>query len=148
MKPTEKNKCPARCDTPGTFSVAGEEIRGASPRGLNVRRLFAFWPLGDLEADFLTFLECFEPAHLYGRKVCEQVFAAIVRSNETIALGVIEPLHRTRCHAPLPRFETGRGARDLFEFQDRASAEPVQQHPLKPNTLARSRTFVCGSQAL
>lgn len=83
---------------------------------LDIRSLLAFGTLGDLERHFLTFFECLEAVHLYGREMREEIFAPVIRSDKPVAFGVIEPFHRTSCHsACLDR--KADGLRDLFEFQ-------------------------------
>ena len=48
----------------------------------------------------MAFFECLEAIHLDRGKVGEKIFAAIVRSDEPVAFGVIEPFHSTSCHMP------------------------------------------------
>ena len=67
-------------------------------RILDVRCLLAFWPLHDIELHFLTFFESLEAAHLNCGKVRKQIFAAVVRCDETEAFGIIKPLHCACCH--------------------------------------------------
>ena len=49
--------------------------------------------------DLLAFLERLETAHLDRREVREQVFAAVIRGDEAIPLGIVEPLHRSCGHS-------------------------------------------------
>jgi hypothetical protein len=65
---------------------------------LDVGSLLAFRALRDFELDFLTFFEGLETVHIDCREVCEQVFAAVIRSDEAKSLGIIEPLNSTSCH--------------------------------------------------
>lgn len=67
-------------------------------RSLNVGCLLALWTLRDFELNFLTFFERLEAVHLDCGKVCEQIFAAVVRSNEAEALRVVKPFNGTCCH--------------------------------------------------
>jgi hypothetical protein len=67
-------------------------------RSLDVGCLLAFGALRDLKLDFLTFFQGLEAAHLNLREVSEEVFAAIVRRNETIAFRIVKPLDCTGCH--------------------------------------------------
>lgn len=69
---------------------------------LYVRSLLALGTLGDLETDLLTFLEGFEPTHLDSGKMCKKVFASIIRSDEAITLGIVEPLNSASCHCSCP----------------------------------------------
>src|SRR3979490_3386003 len=66
---------------------------------LDVGGLLALGPLDYVEADFLAFLEGLEAGHVDRREMREQVLAAVVGRNETIALRVVEPLHGACCHA-------------------------------------------------
>lgn len=68
---------------------------------LNIRRLFAFWALCDFELYFLAFFQGLEAVHLNRGKVCEQIFAAIIRCNKTKAFGIVEPLDSACCHKRL-----------------------------------------------
>src|SRR5262245_8552756 len=65
---------------------------------LDVRRLLALGPGRNLEAHALTCLERLEPAHADRREMREQIFPFLVRRNETVTLGFVEPLDRTSCH--------------------------------------------------
>ena len=69
-----------------------------SVRLLNVRSLLALRALHDIEGYLFTFLERLEARHADRREMREQVFAAVVRSDETETLGVVEPLDSTSCH--------------------------------------------------
>lgn len=67
---------------------------------LDVRGLFTLRTLGDFERHLLTFFQRLEAVHLNRRKMGEKIFAAIIRRDETVALGVIEPFHSASCHMP------------------------------------------------
>src|SRR2546422_601749 len=69
------------------------------PRLLDVGGLLSLGPLHHVEADFLAFLEGLEAGHVDRREMREQVLAAVVGRDETIAFRVVEPLHGACCHA-------------------------------------------------
>lgn len=54
--------------------------------GLNIGRLLTLRALSDLELYLLSFFQCLESVHLNGGEMREQVFATIVRSDETKTL--------------------------------------------------------------
>ena len=62
------------------------------------RGLFAVGTLGDVEGPSRLPLQALETAHRDGGKMYEQVFASIIRRDETETLGIVEPLHGTSCH--------------------------------------------------
>jgi hypothetical protein len=95
--------------------------------GLNVGRLLALRPLGYFEGNLLAFLEGFEAVHVDGGEVREQIFAAIVGRDETIALRVIKPFDGTSCHknSSFEKIPGPKPVLKLFEFQDRKTAKPV-----------------------
>src|SRR5215475_3548322 len=64
----------------------------------DVRSLLALGALNHLERDLLTLFKSLESVHLDGGKVREEILTPIIRRNEPVALGVIEPLDRTCCH--------------------------------------------------
>ena len=66
--------------------------------GLDVGSLLAFGALRDFELDLLTFLEGLESVHVNRGEMGEQIFAAIIRSNEAKTLRIIEPLYCACCH--------------------------------------------------
>jgi hypothetical protein len=72
-------------------------VREQSAR-LDVGSLLAFRALRDFELDFLTFFQGLEAVHVDRGEVCEQILAAIIRSDEAETFGVIEPLNGTSCH--------------------------------------------------
>lgn len=65
---------------------------------LDVRSLLALRAHLLVVSDLLPFGERLESVRLDFREVCEQVFAACIRSDETKTLCVVEPLNRTSCH--------------------------------------------------
>src|ERR1044072_1761531 len=87
---------------PGTKAGFKGRDRAVSGRCLDVRCLFAFRALHDLEGHLLTFLEGFEPIHLDGREVCKQILTTLVRRDESETFCVIEPFDRTSCHSNFP----------------------------------------------
>jgi hypothetical protein len=68
---------------------------------LDVGSLLAFRALRDFELDFLTFFEGLKTVHVDCGEVCEQIFAAVIWSDEAKAFGIIEPLNSTSCHKEL-----------------------------------------------
>lgn len=67
-------------------------------RILDIRCLLAFGPLGDLETDFLSFLQSLEAFHRNRREMRKQIFTATIRSDKSESLAVIEPLYSTSLH--------------------------------------------------
>ena len=67
-------------------------------RSLDVGSLLAFRALNYVEGDLLAFFERFETTHVDCGKVREQIFAAIIGSDKTKTLCVVEPLYGTSCH--------------------------------------------------
>src|SRR4030067_2909027 len=67
-------------------------------RSLDVGSLLAFRTLNYVEGDLLAFFERFETAHVDCGKVREQIFAAIIGSDKTKTLCVVEPFNCTSCH--------------------------------------------------
>jgi len=65
---------------------------------LDVRRLVALRPGGDVEGNLLPVLQALEARTLDRREMREQVLAAAVRSNEAEALRIVEPLDCSSCH--------------------------------------------------
>src|SRR5690348_8739760 len=92
-RPSENKK--AR--SPGLFAM-----RTAGLDRLDVRRRRAFGALGDVERNLLRLLQRLVAIHLDGAVVGEKILAAVVRRDESEALGVVEPLHGTCCHVPVP----------------------------------------------
>ena len=111
---------PARPARAGIGAVERRCTRGPAARRLASRRapprtrgsqaawmlrgLLALGSLGHFEADLLAFLQRLEALHVDRRKVREQVLAAVVRRDESVALRVVEPLDGSGCHraASLP----------------------------------------------
>ncbi len=67
--------------------------------GLDVGGLLALGALHHFEGDLLAFFEGLEAAHIDRGEMREQVFAAVIGSNETETLCIVEPLNSTVCHA-------------------------------------------------
>lgn len=65
---------------------------------LDIGSLLAFRALRDFELDFLTFFKGLKTGHIDCGEVCEQILAAIIRSDEAKTFGIIEPLYSTSCH--------------------------------------------------
>ena len=84
---------------PATF-VAGflSRIKQELTR-LDVGGLPALRTLNNFEGHFLAFFERLEAAHVDRGEMREQIFAAIIGSNETETLCIVEPLNSTVCHA-------------------------------------------------
>jgi hypothetical protein len=66
--------------------------------GLDVGSLLAFRALRDFELNFLTFFEGLKTVHVDCGEVSEQIFAAVIWSDEAKTFGIIEPLNSTCCH--------------------------------------------------
>jgi len=60
--------------------------------------LLAFRALRDFELNFLTFFEGLETVHVDCGEVSEQIFTAVIWSDEAKTFGIIEPLNSTSCH--------------------------------------------------
>ena len=58
-----------------------------------IRRFLAVAASDELVLDFLTLSEVGDPRPLYGRDVHKGIGSATIRLDESIALGVVEPLH-------------------------------------------------------
>jgi len=67
----------------------------------DVSGLWTLLPLDNLELDAIAFRELLEAASLNGAEVDKDIRPTLSR-DEAVALGVIEPLHRTleTCHEP------------------------------------------------
>jgi hypothetical protein len=65
---------------------------------LDVGSLLAFRALRDFELNFLTFFEGLKTVHVDCGEVSEQIFTAVIRSDEAKTFGIIEPLNSTCCH--------------------------------------------------
>jgi hypothetical protein len=66
-----------------------------SPCRLDAGGLPALRALRYFEPHLLTLFERFEPVHLDGGEVREQILAVVVGRDETVALSIVEPLYRT-----------------------------------------------------
>lgn len=86
-------------------------------RRLDVRSLLALRAHFLVVSHLLPFGERLESVRLDFREVCEQVFAACIRSDETKTLCVVEPLNRTSCH-----FQ--------FDLKSKNTASPSRTPPL------------------
>ena len=64
--------------------------------------LLAFGAHLHVEVDLLALLQRLEAASLNFGEMREQVFAAIIGSDEAEALRIVEPLNCTCCHAEIP----------------------------------------------
>ena len=73
---------------------------------LDVGSLLAFRALRDFELNFLTFFEGLETVHVDCGEVREQIFAAVIWSDEAKTFGIIEPLNCTCCHKKNFQIET------------------------------------------
>src|SRR3954447_19689488 len=84
------------------FRSAGPGFAPSRSRGLEVdRRGLAVALVGlELVGDLLTFAQAHQAGALHRRDVDEDILAAVVRLDEAVALGLVEPLHRTRFHGP------------------------------------------------
>jgi len=84
-----------------------------------------FWPS----------LRVLNPPIWIGRKMREQIFAAIIRRNEAITFCVVEPFHSACCHIHSAFIKKAVGnSRKLFEFQGSHTGIPMLRKSLKPNT--------------
>jgi len=106
--------------TAGIFLLYCLSVSGSS---LDIGRLLAFRSLRDIEIHFLTFFESLEATHVDCGKVCEQIFAAIVGSDEAKAFGIIEPLNGTSCHKSVFQILTNHTSRKSKKL--RATLPPL-----------------------
>jgi len=107
---------------------------------LDVRRVEPFGASLDLELDFLSLGEGFEPVHHDRREVHKHVLAAFL-FNEAVALRIIEPLHFPSGHAscllrgePSPHLcagQTDPGLRPLY----RRSMQICQENAMSRNDI-------------
>src|SRR5690606_16844014 len=65
----------------------------------DVGGLVALGASGLVVRDLLVVRQGFEAAALYGREMGEKILAAVIRGDESEALGVVEPLYGTCCHS-------------------------------------------------
>src|SRR5438876_3793372 len=97
--------------------------------GLDVARLLALRARRHFERDLLAFLERLESRHVDRREVCEQVFAAAVRRNESEPLGVVKPLHSSSCHfsnSSRTKKKSGMRPGQCFDLKERTTVERLQ----------------------
>src|SRR6185436_4192310 len=108
-------------------------LRRSSSGVLDVRRLLALRAGGDFEADLLAFLEGLEALHVDRGEVREQIVAAVIRSDEAVALRVVEPLDGASCHDVSLKKLVKRGTPDVGVTGEPRMAEPI------PNTFTQGR---------
>jgi len=65
---------------------------------LNIGGLLTLGALHHFEGNLLTFLQGLEAAYVDRGEMREQILAAIIGSNETKTLCIVEPLYCTACH--------------------------------------------------
>ena len=82
-------------DRPTLIDNMGYERSSSALRGnqSDIIRLHTFLPLCGYEADLLALLQCLEPINLNGFEVHKKISATVIRSDESIAFIIIEPLH-------------------------------------------------------
>jgi hypothetical protein len=68
----------------------------------DVRGLLALRAGDHLEHDLLALLQGLEAVHLDGGEVREQIFAPVIRGDEAVTLGVVEPFHSACSHFYFP----------------------------------------------
>ncbi len=66
--------------------------------GLDIGSLLSLGTLHDFEGNLLAFFQGLESAHVNRGEMRKQVFAPVIRSDETKAFSVVEPLNCTSCH--------------------------------------------------
>ena len=81
---------------------------GAVPVADNCIRLGTFLAFYDVELDFVAFFERFVSIQLY-RRVVDEYIRPVITSDESVALGVVEPLNLSfvLSHRFLPSFVVG-----------------------------------------
>src|SRR5215203_5420876 len=93
-------------------------VRYDSVDGTNLRGLLALRSILCLELHLLVLLQGLEAAALDLGEVREEVLTTAIRLDEAKALGVVEPLDRTRAHchsfSPKTRNPPGRGSAKFF----------------------------------
>jgi hypothetical protein len=91
---------PFSAAVPGQNMLANTYFQPAVKKLLSghIRSLGAFRPVNDIERHFLAFREGLETLFQDGGVVNEDVFA-LVRFDEAVTFGVIEPFHFSRWHA-------------------------------------------------
>jgi hypothetical protein len=80
---------------------------------LDIGGLLSLWALNNFESHFLTFFQRLETRHVDRGEMREQILAAVIGSDETKTLCIIEPLYSTVCHAQLPYKNNGWNARQI-----------------------------------
>lgn len=85
---------------------------------LDVGSLLAFRALRDFEGNLLTFFQGLKALHLNCGEVGEQIFAAVVRSDESKAFGIVEPLDGTCCHKSVFQIITNHTSRKSKKPRD------------------------------
>jgi hypothetical protein len=108
---TAPNKKPGTC-VPGFFT--NSQLNNTKPRlrSLDVGSLLAFGTLNYFKGDLLAFFEGLEAAHVDCGKVREQIFAAIIGSDKTETLCVVEPFNCTSCHVIASLLKNGETPRE------------------------------------
>jgi hypothetical protein len=89
----EMDNGPGDMHRPGRMSCAEQKLAS-----LNIGSLLAFRALRDFELNFLTFFQGLKTVHVDCGEVSEQIFTAVIWSDEAKAFGIIEPLNSTSCH--------------------------------------------------
>lgn len=74
---------------------AGFFTSGKCSSSLDIGSLLTLGAGRNFEGDALAFLQGFEARHVDCGEMSEEIVAAFVRSNETEAFGIIEPLNST-----------------------------------------------------
>ena len=100
---------------PTTAAALGRG-RGAGVDRADVLRQLALGALHQVVADLAALLQGPKAFHLDGREMCEDVFAAALRFDESEAFGVVEPLDCPEGHTPPPvvfSADSGWGCRAL-----------------------------------
>ena len=68
----------------------------------DIRGLIAFGTRGFLVGHFLVLFKRLEPGSLDGSVMSDEILAAVIGSDESKSLCVVEPLHGTCLHVDLP----------------------------------------------
>ena len=93
------NNGPDEINRPGRRAVLrSAECRRLKLASLDIGSLLAFRALRDFELNFLTFFQGLKTVHVDCGEVSEQIFTAVIWSDEAKAFGIIEPLNSTSCH--------------------------------------------------
>src|SRR5437879_3439500 len=78
------------------------QIRSASGAQVVGRRLARAAIRHDLVRDLLAFTQRSKPGTLDGADMYEHIVAAVIRLDEAVALGCVEPLHGSHAHGIVP----------------------------------------------